>query len=111
MQGGVVHSGDRPEDRWPEAKAWLKEAGYDSTLEYVRAMSILVLEETGLLPHVNPGVMSWAEISRLKPAASSMGMMLETTSCRLFETKGLPHYKSPDKDPRCGCGCWRTRAG
>ncbi len=91
--------GDRPEDRWPEAKAWLDEAGYDSTLEYVRAMSILVLEETGLLPHLNPGVMSWAEMSRLKPVAPSMGMMLETTSTRLFTEKGQPHYKSPDKDP------------
>ena len=49
--------GDRPEDRWPEAQAWLEEAGYDSTLEYLRAMSIRVLEETGLLPHLNPGVM------------------------------------------------------
>ena len=91
--------GDRPEDRWPEAKEWLEEAGYDSTLEYVRAMSILVLEETGLLPHLNPGVISWAEMSRLKPVAPSMGMMLETTSRRLFETPGLAHYKSPDKDP------------
>jgi FO synthase len=91
--------GDRPEDRWPEAKQWLEEAGYDSTLEYVRAMSIRVLEETGLLPHLNPGVMSWAEMSRLKPVAPSMGMMLETTSRRLFETKGEAHYKSPDKDP------------
>ncbi|KAA1379878.1 bifunctional FO biosynthesis protein CofGH [Aeromicrobium fastidiosum] len=90
--------GDRPEDRWPEAKAWLEEAGYDSTLEYVRAMSIRVLEETGLLPHLNPGVMSWAEMSRLKPVAPSMGMMLETTSVRLTE-KGHAHYKSPDKDP------------
>ncbi|MET0821336.1 MAG: bifunctional FO biosynthesis protein CofGH [Aeromicrobium sp.] len=91
--------GDRPEDRWPEARTWLEEAGYDSTLEYVRAMSILVLEETGLLPHLNPGVMSWAEMSRLKPVAPSMGMMLETTSRRLFETKGEAHHKSPDKDP------------
>ena len=91
--------GDRPEDRWSEAKDWLEAAGYDSTLEYVRAMSILVLEETGLLPHLNPGVMSWSEMSRLKPVAPSMGMMLETTSRRLFEEKGQPHYKSPDKDP------------
>ena len=51
--------GDRPEDRWPEARAWLDEAGYDSTLAYVRAMAIRVLEETGLLPHLNPGVMTW----------------------------------------------------
>ncbi|BBZ77225.1 FO synthase [Mycolicibacterium anyangense] len=91
--------GDRPEARWPEARQWLDERGYDSTLDYVRAMSIRVLEETGLLPHLNPGVMSWTELSRLKPVAPSMGMMLETTSRRLFETKGLAHYGSPDKDP------------
>ncbi|MFZ0139785.1 MAG: 7,8-didemethyl-8-hydroxy-5-deazariboflavin synthase CofG, partial [Aeromicrobium sp.] len=91
--------GDRPEDRWPEAKEWLAEAGYESTLEYVRAMAIVVLEETGLLPHLNPGVMSWAEMNRLKAVAPSMGMMLETTSRRLFEEKGQPHHGSPDKDP------------
>src|SRR6185436_4843698 len=91
--------GDRPEDRWPEARAWLDEQGYDSTLAYVRAMSVRVLEETGLLPHLNPGVMSWEEINRLKPVAPSMGMMLETTSRRLFEEKGQAHYGSPDKDP------------
>lgn len=91
--------GDRPEDRWPQAQEWLEEAGYSSTLEYVRAMSIRVLEETGLLPHLNPGVMSWAEISRLRPVAPSMGMMLETTSRRLYETKGEAHHKSPDKNP------------
>ena len=91
--------GDRPETRWPEARQWLDERGYDSTLDYVRATAIRVLEETGLLPHLNPGVMSWAELSRLKPVAPSMGMMLETTSRRLFETRGLAHYGSPDKDP------------
>ncbi|MGW5311026.1 bifunctional FO biosynthesis protein CofGH [Nocardia thailandica] len=91
--------GDRPEDRWPEAAQWLDERGYDSTLDYLRAVSILVLEETGLLPHLNPGVMSWAEIARLKPVAQSMGMMLETTSTRLFTEKGECHYGSPDKDP------------
>ena len=91
--------GDRPEARWAEARQWLDERGYDSTLDYVRAMAIRVLEETGLLPHLNPGVMSWSELSRLKPVAPSMGMMLETTSRRLFETKGLAHYGSPDKDP------------
>jgi FO synthase len=91
--------GDRPEARWPQARQWLDERGYDSTLAYVRAMAILVLEETGLLPHLNPGVMSWAELSQLKPVAPSMGMMLETTSRRLFETRGQAHYGSPDKDP------------
>ncbi|MGK5112452.1 bifunctional FO biosynthesis protein CofGH [Geodermatophilus sp. CPCC 205506] len=91
--------GDRPEDRWPEARAWLDEKGYDSTLAYVRAMAVRVLEETGLLPHLNPGVMSWEEMNRLKPVAPSMGMMLETTSWRLFETRGLAHHGSPDKNP------------
>jgi FO synthase len=91
--------GDRPEARWPEARQWLDERGYDSTLSYLRAMAIRVLEETGLLPHLNPGVMSWSELSGLKPVAPSMGMMLETTSRRLFETRGQAHYGSPDKDP------------
>jgi FO synthase len=91
--------GDRPEDRWPQAREWLDAHGYDSTLAYVRAMAILVLERTGLLPHLNPGVMSWAELQRLKPVAPSMGMMLETTSRRLFEDPHGAHYGSPDKDP------------
>ncbi|WP_375481047.1 bifunctional FO biosynthesis protein CofGH [uncultured Jatrophihabitans sp.] len=91
--------GDRPEDRWPAAQDWLDAHGYDSTLAYVRAMAILVLEKTGLLPHLNPGVMSWAELQRLKPVAPSMGMMLETTSRRLFEDPHGAHYGSPDKDP------------
>ena len=91
--------GDRPEDRWPEARDWLDEHGYESTLAYLRAMSILVLEETGLVPHLNPGVMSWSDMRRLKPVSASMGMMLETMSRRLYETPGLPHFGSPDKDP------------
>jgi FO synthase len=91
--------GDRPEDRWPEAREWLDAEGYDSTLAYVRAMAVRVLEETGLLPHLNPGVMSWEEMTRLKPVSPSMGMMLETTSSRLFNTRGEAHFGSPDKDP------------
>lgn len=90
--------GDRPEDRYPEAQQWLEEAGYSSTVDYVRAMAIRVLEETGLLPHLNLGVLSWEEISRLRPVAASMGMMLETTSRNLLEP-GQPHHRSPDKDP------------
>ncbi|MGD9620214.1 MAG: bifunctional FO biosynthesis protein CofGH [Mycolicibacterium sp.] len=91
--------GDRPEERWKEARQWLDERGYDSTLAYVRAMAIRVLEQTGLLPHLNPGVLSWSELSQLKPVAPSMGMMLETTSRRLFEVRGQAHFGSPDKDP------------
>ncbi|MGC9666802.1 bifunctional FO biosynthesis protein CofGH [Planosporangium sp. 12N6] len=91
--------GDRPETRWPQARAWLEERGYESTLDYVRASAIAVLEETGLLPHLNPGVLSWAELQRLKPVAPSMGMMLETTATRLWSEPGGPHYGSPDKEP------------
>ncbi|MDT4924108.1 MAG: synthase [Pseudonocardiales bacterium] len=91
--------GDRPEERWPAAREWLDAHGYDSTLAYVRAMAIMVLERTGLLPHLNPGVMTWAELQRLKPVAPSMGMMLETTSRRLFENPHGAHFGSPDKDP------------
>src|SRR5215468_625876 len=92
--------GDRPEDRWKQAGEWLHAHGYDDTLSYVRAMAIRVLEETGLLPHLNPGVMSWQDFQRLKPVAPSMGMMLETTAERLFTEKGAPHFGSPDKDPK-----------
>jgi len=91
--------GDRPEDRWPDAREWLDAHGYDDTLAYVRAMSVRVLEETGLLPHLNPGVLSWTDFQRLKPVAPSMGMMLETTATRLWSEPGGPHYGSPDKEP------------
>src|SRR5947209_4230013 len=91
--------GDRPEDRWPVAAEWLEAHGFDSTLGYLRAMAIRVLEETGLLPHLNPGVLSWEEIQRLKPVAASMGMMLETTATRLWSQPGGPHYGSKDKEP------------
>ena len=91
--------GDRPEARWRQAREWLDAHGYDDTLSYVRAMAVRVLEETGLLPHLNPGVLSWQDFQRLKPVAPSMGMMLETTAARLFTERGGPHYGSPDKDP------------
>jgi FO synthase len=77
--------GDRPEDRWRPARDWLDARCYDDSLSYVRAMAIRVLEETGLLPHLNPGVLTWQDFQRLKPVAPSMGMML--------------HLGSPDKDP------------
>jgi FO synthase len=91
--------GDRPEARWPVAAEWLEAHGFDSTLGYLRAMAIRVLEETGLLPHLNPGVLSWEEIQRLKPVSASMGMMLETTATRLWSEPGGPHFGSPDKEP------------
>ncbi len=85
--------GDRPEARWSQAGDWLAAHGYDDTLSYLRAVAIAVLEQTGLLPHLNPGVLSWQDMQRLKPVAPSMGMMLETTA-------SVPaHRGSPDKDP------------
>ena len=90
--------GDRPEARYPAAKEWLAARGYDTTLEYLRSVAIAVIEETGLIPHLNPGVLSWAEMSTLKHVSGSMGLMLESASPRLLE-KGLPHYNAPDKVP------------
>ncbi|MFE7845774.1 7,8-didemethyl-8-hydroxy-5-deazariboflavin synthase CofG [Microbacterium sp. NPDC057407] len=96
--------GDRPEDRWPEARAWLDEHGFASTLEYVGHIARLVTAETGMLAHLNPGVMSAEELRMLRPTAPSMGMMLETTSRRLFEEPGQVHFGSPDKDPALRLG-------
>ncbi|MFF4908492.1 bifunctional FO biosynthesis protein CofGH [Streptomyces sp. NPDC001260] len=95
----LITLGDKPEERWPEAREWLDAHGYDDTIAYVRAISVRILEETGLLPHLNPGVMSWTDFQRLKPVAPSMGMMLETTATRLWSEPGGPHYGSPDKEP------------
>ncbi|HPJ20595.1 MAG TPA: 7,8-didemethyl-8-hydroxy-5-deazariboflavin synthase CofG, partial [Actinomycetota bacterium] len=91
--------GDTPEDRWPAAREWLDARGFDSTVDYVRAVAIAILERTGLLPHANPGVLSWEQLTRLRPVSPSMGLMLETTSQRLYTTPGEVHYGSPDKDP------------
>ncbi len=91
--------GDRPEDRWPQARAWLDENGFASTLDYVGHIARLITAETGMLAHLNPGVMSAEELRMLRPTAPSMGMMLETTARELFEQPGQVHYGSPDKDP------------
>jgi FO synthase len=90
--------GDRPELRYPRAAAWLEERGYATTLDYLRAVAITTIERTGLLPHLNPGVMSYEELARLKHVSASMGIMLETSSDRLSEPGG-PHHGSPDKVP------------
>ena len=90
--------GDKPEDRYPVARAWLEERGYRSTLDYVRAASIRVIEETGLLPHLNPGVMTWEDMARLKHVSASMGLMLEQSTERLL-SRGMAHHGSPDKVP------------
>jgi FO synthase len=90
--------GDRPEDRYAIARGWLAERGFGSTLDYLRAVAIRVIEETGLLPHLNPGVMGYEELARLKHVSASMGLMLETVSDRL-SARGGPHHRAPDKVP------------
>ncbi len=91
--------GDAPEDRWPAARDWLTRHGFASTLEYVQHLARRVLDETGLLPHLNPGVMTHEALLSSRPLAPSMGMMLETTSRRLWLEPGQVHHGSPDKDP------------
>jgi 7,8-didemethyl-8-hydroxy-5-deazariboflavin synthase CofG subunit len=91
--------GDKPELRYPEYREWLEERGFRSTIEYLRAMCQLVFEETGLLPHANPGVLSRQEMEQLRPVNASMGMMLETASARLL-SPGEAHHRCPDKVPK-----------
>ena len=90
--------GDQPERIFPEAREFLRKQGYSRTLDYVAAMSELVLEKTGLLPHANPGVMDRAALERLKDSNASVGLMLENVSPRLMRS-GLPHANAPDKVP------------
>ena len=90
--------GDKPELRYKVAREELAALGCETTLEYLARVAKLVLDETGLLPHLNPGVMSRAELAALRPVSASMGIMLETVSDRL-SAKGGPHWASPDKMP------------
>ncbi len=90
--------GEKPELRYKAAREALERMGYASTLEYLHAAARAVLDETGLLPHANPGTMTDAEIVLLRQVSPSMGIMLESASSRLTE-KGMPHYGSPDKIP------------
>jgi FO synthase len=90
--------GDKPELRYEVARTELRGLGCETTLEYLERCARLVLEETGLLPHLNPGVMTRAELEALRPVAASLGIMLETTAERLG-AKGGPHWASPDKIP------------
>lgn len=90
--------GDRPEDRYAAAREALAASGHASTLAYLGDMARAVLEETGLLPHLNPGLMGPEDYAALRPHAVSMGIMLETASQRLSE-RGGPHFGSPDKLP------------
>ena len=90
--------GDKPELRYRAAEEALRQLGYATTIDYLTAMCALVLKETSLLPHSNPGVMTREEIAALRKVTASQGIMLETTSERLSE-RGGPHFGSPDKHP------------
>lgn len=90
--------GEKPELRYKTARDALAEMGYETTTEYLFAAAKAVFEETGLLPHLNPGNLEPEELARLKTVSPSMGIMLESASERLCE-KGMPHYGSPDKIP------------
>jgi 7,8-didemethyl-8-hydroxy-5-deazariboflavin synthase CofG subunit len=90
--------GDQPERIFPEAREFLQRQGFTRTLDYAAAMSEMVLESTGLLPHANPGVMDRAALQRFKESNASVGLMLETVSTRLMRD-GLAHFKAPDKVP------------
>ncbi len=90
--------GDQPERIFPEAREFLRQQGFARTLDYLAAMSELVLDRVGLWPHANPGVMDRPALERLKESNASVGLMLETVSARLMR-KGSAHFKAPDKVP------------
>jgi FO synthase len=98
--------GDQPEARYSAARQWLDERGFASTLDYLEHVAALVLAETSLLPHLNPGIMTAADYEKLRPVSASMGLMLESTSDRLCD-KGMPHFGSPDKLPEVRLQCLR----
>lgn len=90
--------GDRPEERWPQAREFLEGRGHESTLEYVAEMSALVRSETQVFPHANPGLLDDDAFKLLRPTNPSMGMMLENISPRLTEP-GMPHHGTVTKMP------------
>src|SRR5438477_6744008 len=96
--------GDKPELRYGAAREALARLGQDTTLSYLAEMAALVLKETGLLPHLNPGVMTPADIEKLRAVSVSQGIMLESAAERLGR-RGGPHFGSPDKQPQRRLDC------
>ncbi|MEO9294143.1 MAG: 7,8-didemethyl-8-hydroxy-5-deazariboflavin synthase CofG [Nitrososphaera sp.] len=92
-------TGERPEQKYPEAQRWLKSLGHSSTIDYVADVCELVLKKTGLLPHTNAGSMTKKEMSLLRNTNPSMGVMLETSSERLMGA-GMAHEGAPSKNPK-----------
>ena len=95
----LIVTGERPEQKYPEYREWLKKYDCSNTAEYVDQISKLILEETGLLPHTNAGTLNYDELSLLKKSNVSLGCMLETSSERLTG-ENMPHEFAPSKNPR-----------
>ncbi len=91
--------GDKPEAIYPEMKTFLARLGLKRTLDYLYEACKVALEETGLLPHSNPGIMGKGDLKRLKQVNVSLGLMLESASARLMLPSG-PHFDAPDKKPK-----------
>src|ERR1700728_3967119 len=102
--------GDKPELRYRAAREALDALGYETTIDYLQAMCALVLRETGLLPHANPGIMNRSEIAGLRTVSASQGIMLESLSARLCEPGGV-HFGSPDKRPEVRLETLRLAGG
>jgi 7,8-didemethyl-8-hydroxy-5-deazariboflavin synthase CofG subunit len=92
-------TGERPEQKYPQAQDWLQSLGYQSTVDYICDIGEQVLQKTGLLPHTNAGSLTKPEMARLKETNVSMGVMLESSSVRLMG-KGLAHDGAPSKNPK-----------
>ncbi len=92
-------TGERPEQKYDEARAWLASLGHSSTIDYIREVGELVLKKTGLLPHTNAGSMTKKEMAQLRDTNVSMGVMLESSSERLMG-KGMAHEGAPSKNPK-----------
>jgi len=90
--------GEKPESRYRVAREWLESRGYRSTIDYVATVAQRILDETGLLPHINAGTLSRSELQQLRSVSASMGLMLESGAQRLCH-RGGPHFGSPDKNP------------
>lgn len=99
--------GDKPEDKWHQARSFLDRYGCETTIDYVVMMSELIRSETRLFPHANPGILSDDDIVALRPTNVSMGLMLENISDRLTE-RGMPHHDCPDKEPSVRVGTMRA---
>jgi FO synthase len=94
----LLSLGDRPEAAFPEAREWLRQRGFRRTLDYVASISDLLLDETNLFPHANPGLMARSDLARLRESNASLGLMLESTSTALFAAGGA-HEGAVDKWP------------